>query len=163
MAGKKKGKIKSGKRVMRRVVEGEEAAPKKAQAAAAKDEDEDKPRVSERIQEKDSGFGVIKVVVGVIVVLILAAGVFSRMFGNQDAVRGDKTQGDICESTPDCKSGLICYAYGGGKHRCLADCRGDERCEPGFTCVSMVERAGRKSTRLRAICVEDAKVLPADR
>lgn len=160
MGSKKKGKVKSGKRVARRIGPGEEI--KRPKREAAPKEVEEKPRITERIQEKDAGFGVIKVVVGVIVVLILAAGVFSRMFGGEESARGDKIAGELCESTQECASGSICFAYGGDKRRCLETCPKGEACEPGYTCVSSAEQAGRKSTRVRAVCVEDAKVQPGD-
>jgi hypothetical protein len=163
MGGKKKGKTKSGKRVARRVGAGEPTTPKKAKQQAAPAPEEDKPRVPERIQEKDAGFGVIKVVIGVIVVLILAAGALSRILGNEESVRGDGVQDELCESTPDCAKGLRCFAYGDDKRRCLATCRGDEKCDPGHTCVSAAERKGRKKTLVRAVCVPDAKVQPGDK
>jgi hypothetical protein len=160
--GKKKGKTKSGKRVARRVGEGEEIRPKQTQKAAPVEEEE-KPRIPERIQEKDAGFGVIKVVVGVIVVLILGAGVLSRMIGDDESVRGDKVQGELCESTQECAKGSICFSYGDDKRRCRVTCSKDKTCEAGFSCVSSAERSGRKSTRVRAVCIEEAKVKPSDR
>ncbi|MBW2276395.1 MAG: hypothetical protein JRF63_02820 [Deltaproteobacteria bacterium] len=162
MAGKKKGKTKSGKRVTRRVGEGEEPKPTKTKQKAAPVEKEEKPRINERLQEKDAGFGVIKVVIGVIVVLILAAGAFSRIFGDEESVRGDGDQDELCESTPECAKGLRCFAYGDEKRRCLKTCPGGEKCETGYTCVSAAERSGRKKTAVRAVCVKDAEVLPSD-
>jgi len=161
--GKKKGKTKSGKRVAKRVGEGAVAAPKKKPQQKAAPVEEEKPRITERIQEKDAGFGVIKVVIGVIVVLILAAGAFSRIFGDEEAVRGNGQQDELCESTPDCAKGLRCFAYGDDNRRCLKICRGDQKCEPGYSCVSSAERKGRKKTVVRAVCVPEAKVLPGDR
>jgi hypothetical protein len=158
--GSKKYKGASGKRVVRRVGPDEEPRAKQQETPS---EAEDKPRVPERIHEADSGFGAIKIVVGVIVVLILAAGVFSRLFGNDNETRGDKLPGEACESTQDCKSGSVCFAYGTDRRRCLATCAGDDACDPGHTCVSTAERAGRKSTRVRRICVEDAKVMSGDK
>lgn len=154
--GSKKKKGSSGKRVSRRVGPRDATAPKPA--AAPKKEEEDKPRIPERMQEKDAGFGVIKVVIGVIVVLILAAGILSRLVGSEESVRGDKLPGELCESTQECESGSVCFAYADDKRRCLTTCPKGKKCEPGFTCVSAAESAGRKSTRVRAICVEDSKV-----
>lgn len=158
--GSKKGKQKSGKRIARRVGPGEEIARPKREAAPK--EEEDKPRIPERIQEKDAGFGVIKVVVGAIVVLILAAGVLSRMVGGEESARGDKIAGELCESTQECAPGSICFAYRDDRRRCLETCPKGETCETGYTCVSSAERAGRKSTRVRAVCVESSKVQPGD-
>jgi hypothetical protein len=161
MGSRKKGKTKSGKRVVRRVTGAEEPQPKKKQKAAPVEE-EPKPRITERIQEKDAGFGVIKTVIGAIVVLILAAGVFSRMFGDEESLRGEKTPGEVCESTQECAKGSICFAYGEERKRCLVTCPKGKDCDPGYSCVSATERSGRKSTRVRAVCVKDAKVKPSD-
>lgn len=163
MGGKKKGKTKSGKRVARRVGASEEPKAKIKKQKAAPVQEEEKPRITERIQEKDAGFGVIKVVIGVIVVLILAAGAFSRIFGDEESVRGDGGQDELCQSTPECAKGLRCFAYGDDNRRCLKTCRGDEKCESGYTCVSSAERSGRKKTAVRAVCVPDAKVKPGDK
>jgi hypothetical protein len=157
MGKKKRGK--SGKKIARRVGPGDE--PK--QREAAPEPEEAKPRIPERIREQDSGFGVIKVVVGVIVVLILGAGVLSRLVGNEESSRGDKIAGELCGSTQECQSGSICFSYGDDKKRCLVTCPKGKTCEPGYSCVSSAERAGRKSTRVRAVCVEDAKVEPEDK
>jgi hypothetical protein len=149
--GSKKKRGKSGKKVARRVGPGDEPKPKPKEAAP--EPEEAKPRITERIREKDAGFGVIKAVVGVIVVLILGAGVLSRLVGSDESTRGDKIAGELCDSTQECQSGSICFSYGGDKKRCLITCPKGKDCEPGYTCVSSAERAGRKSTRVRAVCV----------
>jgi hypothetical protein len=157
--GSKKKRGKSGQRIARRVAPGEETKPKKKREEAAPVQ-EAKPRITERIQEKDAGFGVIKVVIGVIVVLIIGAGVLSRLVGSEESTRGDKVPGDLCKSTQECASGSICFAYESEKRRCRVTCSENKVCEPGSTCVSAAERAGRKSTRVRAVCIDSSQVRP---
>ena len=115
-------------------------------------------RMPERIREKDSGFGVIKIVAVVIIVLIVGSGALLRLRGGDEVTRGDKIADELCESTQECEKGLICYSYKGSENRCMTTCSGGDKCEPGFTCTSAAERAGRKSTRVRAVCVENAKL-----
>ena len=154
--GKKKGRVKSGKRVARRVTEGEEARPKPKKQVSAPVEEEKKPRITERIQEKDAGFGVIKVMIGVIVVLILAAGAFSRLVEDDDDLRGDKVQGDPCGRTDECQSGMVCRSYQDSPKQCLKLCEADDACDEGYACVTAT-RPGRKKTTLKKVCVKGAK------
>ena len=154
MAAKKRGGS-SGKRVARR-----ETSPERPRAKRTPPppETEDKPVIQERIREKDAGFGVIKVAVGVIIALIIGATALSRLTGTEDAARGDKLPGEMCESTTECEKGNICLAYHGDQRRCWKLCRPDSPdCEPGYSCVSSAQRSGRKGVRVRSICVEDAK------
>ncbi|MFO8073639.1 MAG: hypothetical protein R6V85_17400 [Polyangia bacterium] len=156
MARQRKG---SGKRAARRVSR-DESAPGKAEKKSQQStpEDPDKPKISERPKETDSGFGVLKGVAIALIVLILGAGVVSRFIGGDDATRGDKLPGELCDETIECESGSICYSYKKNEKRCWKTCGADESCEPGYTCVSSAEQAGRKSTRVRAVCIEDDKV-----
>lgn len=154
----KKKKSESGKRIAKRV--SEEAPTPKAQETSAPREPEPKASsVTDRIQEKDSGFGTIKVIVGVIVVLIIGAGLLGRYTGSEDLARGDLLPGERCESTQECAKGTICYSYKGEAKRCYHKCSlEDSTCEPGFTCTSSSYTAGRKKTKVRSICVEDSKL-----
>ena len=154
MATKKKSD--SGKRIAKRVSP-EESNPRKDDKPAAS-QAEEKTGVPERIQEKDSGFGTIKVIVGVIVALIIGAGVFARYTGSDEIARGDLLPGEQCDDTQDCSKGNICYAYKGGARRCYTPCTPKEsNCDVGYTCTSSATM-GKKKTRLRSICVEDAKI-----
>ena len=153
MAKKKKGA--SGKRTAKRVNPNEESPPK--QSAIKESTETEKPRMPERIREKDAGFGLIKIVVGVLIVLILGSGLLIKLVGGGEADRGNKTQGELCKTTKECARGSVCYSYKGERKRCMVTCPKGKMCDPGFTCVSAAERSGRKSTRVRAVCVEDAK------
>jgi hypothetical protein len=155
MATRKKGE--SGKRVARRVSP-EAPTPKEAKKTADPDPEPEKSRIPERIQEKDSGFGVIKIVVGVVVVLIIGVSVLSQYSGGAEGNRGDRLQGESCDSTQECRQGSICFPYKDGPRRCYATCnQADSTCEPGLTCVSTSTSMGRKKTHIRSICVDDAE------
>jgi hypothetical protein len=150
MATKRKGD--SGKRGAKRV------EPDRPEGAPARKEPRDEPaapRIAPRIQEQDSGLGVLKAVGIGIIVLILGAGVLSRMVGGEVDSRGDKLPGEKCDSTPECARGSICYAYQGGIHRCFTACSADEPCDPGYRCVSAAEQTGRRRTKVRSVCIGD--------
>lgn len=154
MARKKKGGY-SGKKAVRRV---DPRAEKRIEPRKQEVPEPEKPRIAERIREKDAGFGVIKVAAGVLVVLILGSGVLLKLLGGDEAVRGDKIAGETCESTQECERGNICYSYREDAKRCMKTCPNDKDCPAGHTCTSAAERSGRKSTRVRAVCVEDSKL-----
>ncbi len=154
MAKKKKGT--SGKRTAKRVDPQEQL--QKKQPSGKLPVEPEKPRMPERIREKDAGFGVIKIVVGVLVVLILGSGVLLKLVGGSDTDRGNKLQGELCQSTKECSRGSICYSLKDEKKRCLATCPKGKVCEPGYTCTSAAESSGRRSTRVRAVCVKNAKL-----
>jgi hypothetical protein len=153
--GNKKNRGGSGKIIAKREEPAVEA-PKKAEPAP---EPALKRKVPERIQEKDAGFGVIKVIAGVVIALIVGVSLLSHFFGGDDASRGSSGQDERCQSTTECKSGFICQAYAGDAERCLKLCEPDnpQSCEPGYECASSARSAGRKKMRLAAVCVPDAK------
>jgi len=146
----------SGKIIAKREAPPAEA-PKKAAPAAAPAE---KSRVSERIQEKDAGFGTIKIIAGVVIALIIGVSILGHFFGGDAANRGSSGQDERCQNTQECKTGYLCHAYGDDAERCLKLCelRNEQSCEPGYQCVSTAKQAGRKKVRLTDICVPDAKV-----
>ena len=103
--GKKKkrvGRGGSGKKVARRVDKGSAALANQAKEEVAKPDEPDKPRMPERIREENAGFGVIKAGTAILIILILASGVLLKLFGGEEATRGDKIVGELCESTPEC-------------------------------------------------------------
>ncbi|HUT76275.1 MAG TPA: hypothetical protein VM285_01220 [Polyangia bacterium] len=151
MATKKKGD--SGKRTAKRV-EAEAQGGRSATPKETRDEPE-APRIAARIQEKDSGLGVLKALGIGVIVLILGAGVLSRMVGGETESRGDKLPGEKCDSTQECARGSICYTYKGEAHRCFTVCSADEPCDPGYRCVSAAEQTGRRKTKVRSVCVGD--------
>ncbi|MCP4676847.1 MAG: hypothetical protein GY854_15300 [Deltaproteobacteria bacterium] len=154
MANKKKGA--SGKRQATRV-DAQKTKQDKKRAPASRPEPE-KPRIPERISEKDAGFGVIKVVIGVIIVLILGSMVLFNQVGGRESTRGDKLAGELCEETMECATGSVCYSYKGKKKRCMTRCKDEQPCDPGFTCVSATQQKRRKGIRVTDICVEDAQL-----
>jgi hypothetical protein len=114
----------------------------------------DKPRIAERFQEKDAGFGVIKMVVGILIVLILGSVIALKLSGGQDPIRGSKTQGDPCQMTKECASGSICFSYKDLRNRCLATCSETDACDPKYTCTSVVQNPGQENMRRRKVCIE---------
>jgi hypothetical protein len=153
MATKKKGD--SGKRAAKRVEAGEAEA--RTAAPRERREEPEPPRVAPRIQEQDSGLGVLKAVGIGIIVLILGAGVLSRMVGGESEGRGDKLPGEKCDATEECARGSICYAYKGEARRCFKTCSADEPCQPGSRCASAAEQTGRRKTRVRSVCIRDGE------
>ena len=134
-------------------------APAPAQKKAAAEEPKEQPaRVTDRIQEKDSGLNVLKYVGIGIIVAILGAGALSRLMGTDDAERGDGQPGERCEATQECARGSRCFAYKEDAARCWVTCDRDKVCDPGYTCVSAAEGSGRKGTKIRAVCVSDDRV-----
>lgn len=154
--GNKKSRGGSGKIIAKREAPAI-VAPKKAAPAA---EPAEKSRVPERIKEKDAGFGAVKIVAGIIIALIVGVSILGRLFGGDDAGRGNAVQDELCGNTQECKAGYICQAYGSDAERCLKDCdlKNPQSCEPGHQCVSLAKQAGRKKMRLVDVCVPNAKV-----
>ena len=157
MSSKKKQST-SGKRSGRRVGARHAVEKKQAQVVKkAQPEPEPKARVTERIQEKDAGFGLLKGILGTLVVLILAAGALSRIIGEDRDERGDKLPGEQCELTEECRSGSICLAHQDEERRCLMRCDPEANdCDPGYTCTSVTARKTRKGVRVRTVCIKDA-------
>jgi len=148
--GKKKGG--SGQRISRKQDPIKKDKPKIKETNAPIME---KPRVSERVHETDSGFGVIKAVVIGIVILILAATVLSRLSGTNNLSRGDKGQDESCQGTTECSKGLVCHPFQGNAKTCMQLCSpGKKECDIGYKCISDA-RVGRKKTRIRTICTKD--------
>jgi hypothetical protein len=153
--GTKKNRGGSGKIIAKReqpVVE----EPKKAAPAAAAPA---KPRMPERIQEKDAGFGAIKVVAGIIVALIVGVMVLTRFSGGDAAERGDSGQDERCQNTQECKAGYVCQAHRNDAERCLKLCevKNPQSCDPGYQCEPAAKQAGRKKMRLIDVCIPNAK------
>ena len=154
--GKKKGKLKGKKRVIVRGTQQSEEPAKKP----APEKQGEAPKITPRIKEKDAGFGVIKFVVGAVIVLILGIGLFSRIYGTDQLQRGDKGQGESCQSYDECRSGFVCLSYGDHPQECLEQCSISDAssCRPGYTCVSATFKRSRKSKKVRPVCVQDAWV-----
>ena len=151
---KKKSGAK-GKRNVIREVSG--SSPKEEQKARGPEPE--KPRMPQRVQERDpGGFGVIKTVAGVVIVLIIGSVVLFNQSGGRESARGDKQPGELCEETMECASGSICFSYKGGDRRCHQRCGQDKACEPGQTCVSASEKKRRKGIRVADICVDNARL-----
>jgi len=158
--GSKKKRGTSGKRGGRRVSGREKPKQQKQQeqvVKAAAPAPEAKPRITERIQEKDAGFGLLKGILGALVVLILLAGALSRIIGEEQDERGDKLPGELCELTEECRTGSICESHQDDERRCFARCDPDANdCDPGYTCTSLAARKTRKGVRVKTVCIKDA-------
>ena len=116
----------------------------------------EKPRIPERIREKDSGFGVIKVVVGAIVILVLGSTVlFNKVGGGRESHRGDKSPGEPCNETVECIKGSLCYIYQEQGKQCMQTCS-DGACPSGYTCVGAASQKQRKGIRITDVCVRNA-------
>ena len=118
----------------------------------------EKPRLPERITGKNDGFGVLKIVAGVIVALIVGSMVLFNVAGGRESSRGNKIPGEKCDNTMECTSGSICYAYKDYGMRCMKMCSKGKSCEPGFTCISATQQKRRKGVRVTDICVENVKL-----
>lgn len=152
MAKRKHGS--SGKRIASRSLGSQGAkTPKQADTGP---EQPAPPRMPERIAEKDAGFGLVKIVVGGLILLILGSGAAVKLLGGSTNQRGDKVLDEICASTMECAAGSICFAYKDEKKRCMKTCPKGTNCDPEHTCTSAPENTGRKKTRVRAICVKNA-------
>ncbi|MDJ0762934.1 MAG: hypothetical protein QNJ97_08100 [Myxococcota bacterium] len=116
------------------------------------------PRISPRPRETGSGFGVVKIVVGLIVALIVGSMIFFNQSGGRERARGDKMPQEKCRETSECAAGSVCYSYKDDEKRCRVLCAKTKICEPGFTCVSAAKQKRRRGVRLLDICVEDARL-----
>lgn len=153
----RKKKSDSGKRIARR--EDNKPKPKKKEQSTAVPVEE-KSGMPQRIQEKDAGFGTIKIVVGVFVALMIGALILTRLSGHDEDSRGDKVQGEQCALTKECKKGYRCVQHGDDLRKCMKSCFDDESiCDPGYTCTSTSQGASRKKIKVQPVCVEDAKLL----
>lgn len=150
----RKSKGSSGRTVAKRDAPAADA-PRKAAPAEAPVE---KKRVPERIRENEPGFGVVKIVAGVIIALIVGVSILSRLYGGADVDRGSSGQDERCANTQECRPGFICQAHGGESEHCLKLCevKDPQSCEPGHKCVSSTRAAGRKKVRVTAVCVPNA-------
>lgn len=153
--GKKKGGTRSRKKIVR-VDPNAKRSPETKESKTASPEPT-KPNLPERIQEKDAGFGVIKIIAGIIVALVIGSAVLFNRAGGRQRVRGDKLQGELCEETVECSSGSLCYSYKGEDERCMKLCSKENPCDPDQSCVTAAQQKRRKGFRLTDICVENAK------
>ena len=156
MAAKKKSST-GKKRVVRH-----EAPVKSAESSGsstkARPLEKEKPRLPERLKEKDSGLGVLKAVGFVIIALVLVSTVLFNRSGGRDSLRGDKLPGESCEETVECQKGSVCYFYKDSKRHCMETCSKNRPCGPGYTCVTAASQKRRKGIRVTDVCVEDAKI-----
>ena len=154
MAGKKKHPV-SKKKVVRH-----EAPEKggKSSGPRPKPQEREKPRLPERIKEKNSGLGVLKWVAGIILTLVIISAILFNRAGGRDAMRGDKMLGESCEKTVECEKGAVCYTYKEERRQCMKRCTKDKPCDPGYTCVSSATQKRRKGIRVTDVCVEDGKI-----
>lgn len=116
----------------------------------------DSPPSMERIKEKDAGFGVLKGVAGVIIVLIVGATFLANYSGTDKTHRGEGEQGDACEKSDDCLSGHICYQYRDNPFECMELCKTDDDCADGFSCTS-VSRTNKRRVKVKNVCTEQQK------
>ena len=154
MGSKKIGK--SGKRPVKRI-DPEADKKKKIEKSKPRPVQESK-QMPERIKEKDAGFGVIRIVAGVVVALIVGSMFLFNQAGGDQNARGDKIPGERCSETVECESGTVCYSYKDQEKRCMQLCDKKKECEPGYTCVSATEQKRRRGFRITDICVEDADI-----
>jgi len=154
MGKKKKGPSK--KATAKRV--SAPAPKKKAAKVLSAALEPEKPKMPERIKEKNAGVGVLKTVGGVILALIVGSMVLFNVSGGRKSARGDKILGEQCDKTAECASGTICYSYKGSKKRCMKRCSESKPCGPGFSCISATQQKRRKGVRIDDICVEDSKL-----
>ena len=154
MAGKKKRPMGKKKVVRHEIAE----KGGKSSDARTKSPEKEKPRMPERMKEKDSGLGVLKWVAGIILTLVVISAVLFNRAGGRDAMRGDKIVGESCEETVECEKGTICYTYKDERRQCMQRCAKDKPCDPGYTCVSSATQKRRKGIRVTDVCVEDRKI-----
>jgi hypothetical protein len=114
-----------------------------------------KAPLTNRTQEKNPGFGVLKGVAAVIILLIIGSAILFNRVGGKEALRGDKPVGETCEETMECQKGTICFSYQGDAHRCMKTCSKKHPCESGQTCMSGAS-SKRKGIRVTEVCVPDA-------
>ncbi|MDD5306979.1 MAG: hypothetical protein PHU25_06630 [Deltaproteobacteria bacterium] len=158
MVDRKKQSGSSGKKIARREEPGTKAAEPQGKTRPEPETEPEGPPIRQRVREEGAGFGVIKVVCGIVIVIIIGAGILGRLAGSDQSDRGDKIEGARCGATPECGKGLLCFAYKDEESRCMKTCSPQKPCDTGYTCTSSMERVGRKSTRVRAVCVNNARL-----
>lgn len=133
--------------------------PKKEDAPQPKPAAPEKPKMPPRIKEKNPGFGPIKILLGVILVLLIVPGII-RVVGDKDAIneasRGDKVAEETCKKDQECTVGTFCRAYKDDAKRCRPWCSDDKKCDPGFTCTSVSKKKARGNKQsVKKLCVKD--------
>ncbi len=99
--------------------------------------------------KKGASFRGLYIILGLILLAIFAAAAVGKL----SMKHGVKGQGERCVTSEDCLDGYICYSYQNAPNICHQTCYG-QACSPGLECVSIAEQRGRRSTRVRNICVE---------
>jgi hypothetical protein len=158
MADRKKQAGSSGKKIARRDEPEAKAPDAQGRTRTEPEPEPEGPTIRHRVREEGAGFGVIKVAAAVLIALIAGASILARLNGLDKLGHGDKIEGARCEATEECGSRLICFGYKDEPSRCMKICSPSRPCEPGYTCTSSMERVGRKSTRVRAVCVSNARI-----
>jgi hypothetical protein len=110
------------------------------------------------VREKNQGFLVIKIVVGVLMLLILGTAVATKLSGRPSTGRGEKIQGEKCKSNVECAPGHICYSYEGDHSRCMAICSPQRPCQADYTCKSNLDQKARKGVVLHNVCVANSQL-----
>jgi len=88
-----------------------------------------------------------------LILLILFAGfIAAGVFSKSRKTRGEKRQGESCVTHQECASGFLCMSYQDTPRQCHQTCY-RKNCPPDLRCVSIGEAKGRRSTRVRNICV----------
>ena len=103
--------------------------------------------MAEAKKQKEASFRGLYIIVALIICAILAAGIFGKI-----AQHGVKRQGERCASNEECDENFVCYSYQGAPPSCLQNCY-KQACSPGFECASIGEQRGRRSLRVRNLCV----------
>ena len=156
MAAKKKGPSVK-KRIVRHEAPETSAAAGSTQAKPTAPERE-RPKMPTRTKEKGSGLDILKIVGFVIIALVVGSTILFNRSGGQDAMRGDKLQGESCKQTVECQKGSVCYSHNSSDLKCMKTCVKDKKCDPGYTCVSEGSLKRRKGFRIIPVCVEDDKL-----
>jgi len=116
----------------------------------------EKTPMSRRPKENNEGFGILKFVGFAILVLVVGSAILFNRSGGREALRGDKTAGELCSETTECQKGYICFSHQENRRQCMKTCHANSGCEAGYTCTTSAA-SKRKGMRVVEICVPDAK------
>jgi len=110
---------------------------------------------TEKARQLKEGAGRLKVIIGVLVLLVVAATVAAGLSGADRLSRGTLPAGSSCTATSECAKGHICYS-GDGPFSCRKTCRSTDDCQDGETCRTVIQNARRK-LKTAHVCMPDAK------
>jgi len=108
-----------------------------------------------RSRAKPSDFRGLKIIGGVLIALMLGAGILTFYTGQGKKKHGSLDTGRSCQLSEDCRDGDICFADKGVSPVCTKMCRSDSDCDAGKVCLARGILGKKSRVKLSKVCVND--------